>query len=166
MSSTTQMLAFEAYRVRSDLYDIHFNSQPMSVFLKKIWPTMTTGLDLTHYEDVGGYLDKPADKRECGIFYDTRITAAQGKREEVIKGLRGVAEWVEKNEEGTYTYLVLRSLDGEDGVRVFERYKSKEALEKHWKGQKLLDFLMGSKELIRSMEGRGYIPNGHGWLHR
>jgi len=73
---------------------------------------------------------------------------------------------VEREEKGTYTYLVLRSLDTEDGVRVFERYASKEAMEEHWKGKVLLEFFMGSKEIIKSMEGRSYVPNGYGWLHR
>ena len=59
------MLAFEQYRVRDDLYEIHFHSKAMDVFLAKIPPTMTTGLDLTHYEDVAGFLDKPGDMKVC-----------------------------------------------------------------------------------------------------
>ncbi|KAI9878050.1 MAG: hypothetical protein M1830_002065 [Pleopsidium flavum] len=164
-SRSTQMLAFEAYNERSDLYSVHFHSPAMDTFLSKIPATMTTGLDLTHYEDVGGYLDK-AEMKECGIIYDTRITSAQGKRDEVLASLTGLAKWVEGNEEGTYTYLVLKSLDGEDGIRVFERYASKGALEAHQSGKELLELLMTSKENIKSMEGRGYVPNGHGWLHR
>jgi hypothetical protein len=61
------MLAFEQYRVRDDLYKIHFSSSAMGVFLSKIPPTMTTGLDLTHYEDTAGFLDKPGDMTECGV---------------------------------------------------------------------------------------------------
>lgn len=165
MSTTPQMLAFEQYRVRSDLYDTHFNSKPMGEFLPAIAPTMATGLDLTHYEDVAGYLDK-ADKVECGIFYDTRIKCETGKREEVLSKLKILAQVIEKEEKDTYTFLVLKSLDGEGGVRIFERYASKAALQEHWKGKALLNFFKGSKEIISSMEGRGYIPNGHGWLHR
>jgi len=165
MSSSTQMLAFEAYNVRADLYETHFHSQPMDVFLKKIPATMTTGLDLTHYEDVAGYLDK-ADMKECGIFHDTRITAAAGERDEVVARLKKLAKWVEENEKDTFTYLVLKSLDNDDQVRVFERYASKKALEAHQSGKELLNLLVDSKEIIKSMEGRGYIPNGHGWLHR
>lgn len=165
MSATTQMLAFEAYNVRADLYETHFHSRPMDVFLQKIPSTMTTGLDLTHYEDVAGYLDK-ADMKECGIFYDTRIKAAEGKRDEVLARLGKFAKWVEENEEGTFTYLVLKSLDGKDGVRVFERYANRKALEAHQSSKEYLELLMGSKDIIKSMEGRGYIPNGHGWLHR
>ena len=78
----------------------------MARFLPAIAPTMTTGLDLTHYEDVGGFLDKAtapgaAAIKECGVFYDTRITAQAGRRDEVVAGLRKVADHVETEEEGT-----------------------------------------------------------------
>lgn len=159
------MLAFEAYNVRADLYDTHLHSPPMDIFLAKIAPTMTTGLDLTHYEDVAGYLDK-AEMKECGVFWDTRITVVEGKREEVLARLGKWAQWVQENEEGTFTYLVLKSLDTEDGVRIFERYASRKALEAHQSSKAYVELLMGTKELVKSMEGRGYIPNGHGWLHR
>ena len=140
----------------------------MAKFLAAIPPTMTTGLDITHYEDVAGFLDKPGNSKECGIFYDTRITCAPtpGTRDAILSKLAKVAEVVEREEPGTYTYMVLRSLDTEDGVRVFERYESRAAMEEHCKGKALLDFFMGSKEQIKSMEGRGYLPNGYGWLHR
>jgi quinol monooxygenase YgiN len=84
----------------------------------------------------------------------------------VLAKLGTVAKEVEASEPNTYTFLVLRSLDTEDGVRVFERYASRAAMEQHWKGKALLDFFMGSKEQIKSMEGRSYVPNGYGWLHR
>ena len=159
------MLAFEAYDARADLYDTHFHSKAMHDFLPKIKKTMTTGLDLTHYEDVGGFLDK-ADMRECGIIYDTRIKSARGKRDEVLNRFKTLSQWVEKNESGTYTFLVLKSLDNDSGVRIFERYENKSALVEHMSGQKLLETFMDSKEIIASMEGRGYSPCGFGWLHR
>ena len=106
------------------------------------------------------------EMKECGLFYDTRITCTPGKREQVLAGLKKVALHVEGHEPGTYTFLVLRSLDTEDGVRVFERYESREVMEEHWKGEVLLQFLMASKENVKSMEGRAYVPNGLGWLHR
>jgi quinol monooxygenase YgiN len=123
-------------------------------------------LDLTHYEDVAGFLDKPGDMKECGVFYDTRITCANGKRDQVLAGLTKVASHVEREEPGTYTFLVLRSLDTEDGARVFERYESRAKMEEHWKGKALLEFFTANKEQIKSMEGRSYVPNGYGWLHR
>jgi quinol monooxygenase YgiN len=99
-------------------------------------------------------------------FYDTRITCAAGARDAVLAKLADVAKHVEREEPGTYTFVVLRSLDTEDGVRVFERYESRASMEEHWKGKALLEFFMGSKEQIKSMEGRSYVPNGYGWLHR
>jgi len=166
MSSSPQMIAYEAYSVRDDLYKTHFSSAPMGVFLRKIASTMITGLDLTHFEDVSGYEDKPGDKRECGIFYVTQIWTQPGKRDEVLKKLADLAKWVEKNEEGAYTFLVLKSLDDENYIRIWERYATRKDLEAHLSAKEVLDFFISSKDIIKSVEGRGYIPNGAGWLHR
>ncbi|TKA81100.1 hypothetical protein B0A49_00395 [Cryomyces minteri] len=166
MSNSTQMIAFEAYNVREDLYETHFHSKAMDKFLATIPTLMTTGLDLTHYENTSGFLDKPGDRKECGIIYDTRITAKEGKRDEVLGSLAKLAQWAEKNEDDTYTFLVLKSLDNDTQVRVFERYATRKALEAHQSAKEVLDFFMGSKDIIASVEGRGYTPNGAGWLHR
>jgi len=160
------MIAYEAYTVRDDLYKTHFSSEPMSRFLPKIFATMTTGLDLTHFENVSGYEDKTPNMQECAIFYITRISAKPGKRFEILKKLAALAEWVEKNEDEAYTYLVLKSLDNEDDIRIWERYGTRKGLEAHQSSPEVLRFLVSSKEIIGSMEGRGYIPNGAGWLHR
>jgi quinol monooxygenase YgiN len=160
------MIAFEAYNVREDLYTTHFSSKPMGVFLPKIAKTMTTGLDLTHFEDVGGFLDKPGDKKECGIFTVTKFLAKKGKREELIKKLVELARHVEESEKDTYTSLVLKSLDNETDIRTFERYASRKALEEHTASKEVINCLMGSKDEISSMESRSFIPNGRGWLHR
>ena len=160
------MIAYEAYRVRDDLYKTHFSSKEMQEFLPKIFATMTTGLDLTHFEDVAGYEDKTPDMKECGIFYITRITTRPGKRAEVLEKLTKLAKWVEENEEDTYTFLVLKSLDNNDHIRIWERYATRKALEAHIARKEVLDFFISSKEIIVSVEGRGYIPNGAGWLHR
>jgi quinol monooxygenase YgiN len=166
MSSSPQMIAYEAYNVREDLYETHFHSKAMDVFLSKIPATMTTGLDLTHFEDTAGFEDKTPNMKECGIFYVTRIIAKSGKRADVLERLQKLAQWVAKNEDDTYTYLVLKSLDNDVDIRIFERYATRKALEAHMKRAEVLDFHMSSKYLIASMEGRGYIPNGAGWLHR
>ena len=165
------MLAIEQYRVRSDLYEIHFHSPAMGPFLEKIPATMTTGLDLSHYEDVGGFLHRDGDdgveEKQRGVWWDTKIWCKDGAaREEVVKRLTSVADQVQKDEDSTWSYLVLKCLDDDVGLRIFERYRDQEALERHWKGQGLLEFWKGSKELVRSLEGRGYVPNGWGWLHR
>lgn len=47
------MLAFEQYRVREDLYEIHFHSKAMDVFLSKIPPTMTTGVRISSSQRFG-----------------------------------------------------------------------------------------------------------------
>lgn len=166
MSNSPSMIAYEAYTARDDLYKTHFSSEPMSRFLPKIFATMTTGLDLTHFEDVSGYQDKTSNMKECDIFYITRISAKPGKRVELLEKLAELAKWVEKNEVDAYTFLVLKSLDNDDDIRVWERYGTKRALEEHQASPEVVRFLISSKEIIGSMEGRGYIPNGAGWLHR
>lgn len=164
-SSTTHMLAYECYRVRDDLYDTHFNSEAMRVFLSKIPAAMTTGLDLVHYEDVTGFLDK-ADLKECGVIWDTKLRTKPGKRGEVLERLAKVAKWVESSEPDTYTYLVHKGLDDENEVRILERYADRRALEQHQRSEVLLNFFDESKHLVAQMENHGYVPNGLGWLHR
>ena len=133
---------------------------------------MTTGLDLSHYEDVGGFLYREGDdgvaEEQRGVWWDTRIWCKDREgREEVVRRLGVVAEGVRREEEkGTWSFLVLKGLDDEVGVRIFERYRDLEALERHWEGEGWLGFWKEGKELVRSMEGRGYVPNGWGWLHR
>jgi hypothetical protein len=38
----------------------------------------------------------------------------------------------------TDTFLILASLDTPDGIRIFERYASRAAMEAHWQGKPLL----------------------------
>jgi quinol monooxygenase YgiN len=173
-SASPSLLAIEQYPQRSDLYDIHFHSPAMGPFLEKIPDTMTTGLDLSHYKDVAGFLHRGEDgvsEGQRGLWWDTRIWCKDAQaRAEVLRRLSGVAEDVRRLEEvGTWSFLVLKGLKGLDDevrVRVFERYKDLKALERHWQGDSLLEFWKESKDLVRSMEGRGYVPNGWGWLHR
>jgi hypothetical protein len=117
--------------------------------------TMTTGLDLTHYGDVASFLDKP--QRYDGVHallrhaHHVRPGEARGG---TGRGLKTTAGQVEHNGKGTYTYLVLRSLDTEDVVRMFEQYVSKGddggALE--GKGAVVV-VLGGARRSLRSMEG-------------
>lgn len=166
MSASPQMLAYEAYGKRSDLYETHLNAPYIQDFLPKIAETMTTGLDLTHYDIAAGYIDKPGDMRECAIFYVTKIVARVGKRNEILEKLKYLAEIVEKNEEETWTFQVLRSLDNEEEIKIFERYATRKALEDHMSSKVVLDAFISSKDIIASLEGRGYTPNGAGWLHK
>ncbi|KAJ9643357.1 hypothetical protein H2199_004036 [Coniosporium tulheliwenetii] len=143
-SATTSMLAFEVYGRREDLYETHFSSPAMKEFLQKIPDTMTTGLDLSHYRWRG----------ERG---------GEGKLEKLAGEVGKVAE---TDDTGVLTFMTFESLDGETGVRMFARFRSREDMERHLRSKEVLDFWLGSKEEIASMESRGYLPNGKGWLHR
>lgn len=166
MSASPQMLAYECYGKREDLYETHLNTKHIQAFLPKIADTMTTGLDLTHYDIAAGYIDKPGDMRECAIFYVTKIVAKPGKRNDILQKLETLAEHVEKSEDGAWTFQVLRSLDNETEIKIFERYATRKALEAHMSSKEVLDAFISSKDIIASVEGRGYTPNGAGWLHK
>lgn len=162
------MLAYEAYGKRSDLYDTHMNSKAMGQFLRKVFPIMNTGLDLVHYEDVGGFLDKKGNKTECGIIWDTWITVKEGKVDKVLESLKGLAKWVEESEPEAYSYLIHRGLDEDNRneLRVLERYATREGMEAHMSSKPVLDFFRGAAKDVVRLENRGYLPNGLGWLHR
>lgn len=128
---------------------------------------MAIGFDLTHYTEVSGFLDKSKSALECAVIHDTKITCASVPACETILGrLEAIAKHAEREEKGTYTFWVLRSLDNEEHLRIFERYESWEALESHQKAPGLVKFWLDSKEEVRSMEGRAYAPNLKGWLNR
>ncbi|KAK2748943.1 hypothetical protein FQN57_007226 [Myotisia sp. PD_48] len=167
-SKTTHMLAYEAYGNREDLYTTHLSSPAMNKFLPVALTTMTTGLDLVNYEDVAGFMDKPGDMTECGIIWDTRLTINEASFEQVLSNLTRLAEWVEKSEPDTYTFLIHKGLDEENKneLRVLERYRTRDALEKHQASAEVLLFFRENKDAIVRLENRGYLPNGLGWLHR
>jgi quinol monooxygenase YgiN len=166
-SGSPSMLAFEVYGSREDLYETHLNSGPMLAFLPAAGAIMSIGLDLTHYEDRSGFLDRSVNYKEAEIFYDTRITTkSAAATTTLLEKLAKLAKYVDDNEEGAYTFLVVKSLDSEDEIRIFERYESWDAFQKHLASKELADLLLGSKEEIKSLEGRTYVPNQKGWLHR
>ena len=160
------MLAFEAYRSRDDLYNTHLKSNVMTThFLPTAVPTMTTGLDLTHFSAVGGFLDKSGKKTECGLIHDVQIRCVDGGREELVKGLKELCDGVEKQcKDEVLTFLGLVSLDNETGVRIFARYKSREVWEEWLRGSLIQTFWETVKPRVASMEAKGYAPNGKGWL--
>ncbi|KAI9371741.1 hypothetical protein BJX61DRAFT_534527 [Aspergillus egyptiacus] len=163
---TPQMLAFEAYNTREDLYETHLNSPAMQQFLAAVPSSMSTGLDLTHYTETSGFLDKSGTCAECEVMYDTRIEChTQQGRNSVIRKLAAVAEHAVANDDGTSTFLVLQSLDSGTHLRIFERFASWKALLEHQRGEKLVNVWLSSKGEIKSMEGKAYVPNGKGWLH-
>jgi quinol monooxygenase YgiN len=165
-SASPFLLAFEGYTQRSDLYDIHLHSDAMAKFLPKIGETMITGLDLSHFEDVCGFLDK-ADDAKAGVIYVSRIKAHAGKRDELLGKLKKLADAVDKNEKDCYSYLVLKSLDNEEDIRIMERYGSKKGLEDHLKSKEFLDTFKSSKDIVAGLEGRRFVEcEERGWLHR
>jgi len=170
-SATTMMLAFEVYGKREDLYETHFKSLAMGEFLKKIPSTMTTGLDLMHYSCIGGYIDQPGDMKNCVIMRDTRISCISTKaRVVVLSKLAQLAQQIENAEakegRGVYTWMAFSSLDNDTSVRIFARFGSREAMERHVRRKDVAKFWSESKEDIKQMEWRCYLPNGKGWLHR
>jgi hypothetical protein len=161
------MFAFEIYGKREDLYTTHFNSPAMKEFLPAIPDTMTTGLDLRHYEDVGGFLDRFNDRRECEIMTDVRINCKAEARNNVLSKLNTLAEKIKSDGSGdVYTFFVLKGLDDDQGVRIFQRFRTWDGSSSLARDQAVLEFWMSSKEEILSMESQTYFPNGKGWLHR
>jgi quinol monooxygenase YgiN len=141
----------------------------MSSFLAKIPHIMTTGLDLTHYSLAAGFIDLPGDQRECGIMQDVKVLCLSANaRQLVLAKAAKLAQAVESEgkDNGVFSFMVLSNLDVDKGVRLFLRFSSRDAMERHMRRKDVLDFWMTSKEDITTMESRGYVPNGKGWLHR
>lgn len=171
-SRTDSMLAFEAYRSRADLYDVHLRSAAMTGgFLPTAGPAMSTGLDLTHFSAVGGFLDRSGQKTECGVMHDVQIRCHDGAaRAELLGALRLLCTLVDvgqgdKGQDGeVLSFLGLQSLDNETGARIFARYQSREVWEAWLRGTLMRTFWEAVKPNVASMEARAYTPNGKGWL--
>jgi quinol monooxygenase YgiN len=139
----------------------------MSIFLSKAPPTMPTGLDLSHYAKVAGYIDAPGDKRECAIMVDTRVSCISATaRSTVILKLSQLAKSVEKDAQGVYTWMAFSSLDSDTALRIFARFESREAMEVYQRRKDVADFWAESKDDVGTRECQRYAPNGKGWLHR
>jgi quinol monooxygenase YgiN len=143
----------------------------MGKFLKAVPPTMTTGLDLAHYRSVGGFLDLPGDKCECEIMQDTRIVCKSADaRKSVLERLQKLTKTIQASEEkkssGVLTYMAFESLDNDIAVRLYGRYATRDSMESFLRRSDVLNFWMQSKNDVATMESRGYLPNGKGWLHR
>jgi quinol monooxygenase YgiN len=139
----------------------------MSTFLSKVPPTMPTGLDLSHYAKVAGYIDSPGDKRECAIMADTRISCISATaRSAVVSKLSQLAKSVEKDGDGVYTWLAFSSLDNDTSLRIFARFESREAMEVYQRRKDVASFWAEGKEDIGTSECQRFAPNGKGWLHR
>ncbi|KAL5318148.1 hypothetical protein ACEPPN_013207 [Leptodophora sp. 'Broadleaf-Isolate-01'] len=171
ISKTTSILAFEAYTNRNELDQTHLTSAAMSKCFSEMGTIMSTSVDVSYNSAIAGFLDLPGDRRECGIMQDTRIICSSpSARASVLfklKALATVIEAAEKMEScGVFTYMVFESLDDETGVRIFGRFADRESMETFLRRKEVVGFWLGSKEEVKSMECRGYVPNGKGWLHR
>lgn len=143
----------------------------MSLCLSKTSDIMSTGIDISHYTAITGFLSLSGDKRECQVMQDTRIVCfSPSKRALVLLKLKAVAELVEIEEKeqskGVLTYMVFESLDDETGLRIFGRFADKPRMEEFLRRKEVVDFWLRSKDEVKSMECRGYVPSGNGWLCR
>ncbi|KAG9259032.1 uncharacterized protein F5Z01DRAFT_21032 [Emericellopsis atlantica] len=172
-SATPSMLAFEAYASRAALYDVHLQSKPMQEgFLPVASRTMSTGLDLTHYEAVeGSFLDRSGHKTECGIIHDVQITCTGPEaRKSLVGALTLFCTLVNERqgpagEDGeVLSFLGLVSLDNETGARIFARYASREVWERWLRETLVTKFWESVKPYVSSVDARPYAPNGKGWL--
>lgn len=161
----TSSAKLSSYDNRDGLYETHLKSSAMEGFLSTVPPTMTTGLDLQGYEDKGGFLDQYGDCRECEVMVDLRILCQPGTRTSIVNKLVKLADII-KDLIGTYTFLVLESLDNDIGLRVFQRFATWKAKSQHESNPSVLGFWSASKDSIASMEAQSYVPNRKGWLHR
>lgn len=64
------------------------------------------------------------------------------------------------------TWMVFEGLDNETDLRIFGRYVNRDAMEALRAREEMVDFWKESKGGIESIEQRGYVPNGRGWMHR
>ncbi|KAK3704725.1 hypothetical protein LTR37_013699 [Vermiconidia calcicola] len=170
-AKTTSMFAFEVYGRREDLYETHLGSKAMGKFLNTIPDHTTTDLDLNHYSAVGGYLDRDGDKKECGIMHDVRIVCKSASaRNAVVERLQSLCSKVQESEKakpsGVLTFMGFSCLDNDTGARMYSRFERRDAMERFLRREDVLSFWKECKSEITSMEARGYLPNGKGWLHR
>jgi hypothetical protein len=170
-SKTDYMFAFEAYANRAALYETHLKSGPMTTaFLPTAGKAMTTGLDLAHFEAVGGFLDASGKKTECGVMHDMQIRCVDAaRRAEFLGALRLLCLLVGERQKAdgkgeVLTFLGCKSLDNDTGARLFARYKDRETWERWLRDGAFKLFWENVKPCIASMEARGYMPNGKGWL--
>ncbi|KAF2476238.1 uncharacterized protein BDR25DRAFT_375052 [Lindgomyces ingoldianus] len=166
-SKTTSMFAFEVYGSRDDLYKTHLSSPAMSKFLSQIPAASTTGLDLNHYRLIAGFLDSSHSRAECEIMQDVRIVCIENSaRTAVLSSLYKLITGVETSEQvnggkgGVLTYMGFASLDDDLGVRLFGRWRTRGEFESFIRRGDVGRFWEENKGNVRSMEQRGYVPNG------
>lgn len=151
------------------LYETHFNSPAMAEFQKGALPVMSTGFDLAHYGELGGFLDAPGDGRQCGVMQDIRIVCKSPEARKVAAArLQALAKSVEAAKDaGTLTWMAFDCLDNDVDLRIFGRFVDREAMERLNAREEVVSFWKDSKDgEIARIDQRAYVPNGKGWLHR
>jgi quinol monooxygenase YgiN len=94
----------------------------------------------------------------------------EAARQEVLGALRLLCAMVEASQAGkgadadVLTFIGMKALDNETGVRIFARYKSREIMEEWQRGALIKTFWAAVKPGVASMEAKPYAPNGKGWL--
>lgn len=152
------------------LYQTHFKSAAMGNFTKKALPVMSTGFDLAHYSDIGGFLDAPGDGRQCGVMQDIRIICKSPEaRKTAAERLVKIAKTLEgePDKAGVQTWMAFESVDNDLDLRVFGRFENQAALQKLNARKEIADFWIASRDNeINRIDQRNYVPNDKGWLHR
>lgn len=69
-------------------------------------------------------LSPPKEPLNEQFIWMAKLTAKSGKRDEVVSVARTHAGNVERDEEETYSFVVLESQDNEVDLLLFERYSS------------------------------------------
>ena len=165
-SATTSMFAFEVYGTREHLYSTHLTSPAMQLFLSHIPSSSTTGLDLSHYRLLTGFLDSSSTSAPAEIMQDMRITClSPSARASFSTALKALVDSIDGSD-GTLTYMAFQSLDDDVGARIFGRWRTREDMERFVRRKDVIAFWMENKEYAKGMEQRLYVPNGKGWLHR
>jgi quinol monooxygenase YgiN len=175
VSRTDKMLAFEAYRTREDLYDVHLKSPVMTgTFFPAVVGAMTTGLDLNHFGAVGGFFDKSGVKTECGLMHDIQIRCNDAaSRQELLGALKLLCTLIEDSQaEGSekagqiLTFIGFKSVDDDINARIYARYKDRDTWEAWMRSPEVKKFWEVVKPCVASMDARPYAPNGKGWLYK
>ncbi|TPX06935.1 uncharacterized protein E0L32_011159 [Thyridium curvatum] len=171
ISETTMMFAFEVYDKRESLYVTHFNSAAMGEFQRGAVPEMATGFDLQHYASLGGFLDAPGDRRECGVMHDAHVTCkSAADRRAVADSLRRLAASLGADGlvgAGVWTWMAYECLDNETDLRIYGRFRDWDAMKTWDRRAEVLGLWEkhGWKEVDKVVQ-RALIPTGKGWLHR
>ena len=75
----------------------------------------------------------------------------EGKKGEMEKGLKNLAELVRKNENGTLVYSIHKAIGDPTKFLVYEKYKDDEALNEHSGSSYFQEFMGNAMEWVDGM---------------